>query len=66
MYGPGGVRLEIRIDELTDSPTGLQACTGPLQNGFFDLLGHSPPYRVWYSVSDPDDDTGLMYLRRVN
>jgi hypothetical protein len=42
-----------------DAPSGSSVALGG-----FELLGHSPPYAIWYGIGDPDEGQGLIYVRR--
>lgn len=60
-----GVTLYLDIVVPTRSPAGNLASCGPSNVDLFQLLGHSPPYRIWYNIGDPDEGQGLVYVRRV-
>jgi hypothetical protein len=30
----------------------------------FSVIGHSAPYRIWLGAGDPDNGTGIMFVRR--
>ncbi len=60
----GGVTLNISIEVPTPSATGKPPCA-PVSLSLFQLLGHSPPYRVWYNIGDPEDEMGATYVRRA-
>ena len=60
----GGVTLTVSIRVSTPSPIGKPSCD-PISLSLFQLLGHSPPYRFWYYIGDPDEETGLTYFRRI-
>ena len=49
--------LNLNISAPSPSTSGREPC-GPASLGLFQLLGHSPPYPVWYNIGDPDEEMG--------
>jgi hypothetical protein len=62
LWDGGEVRLEIDLQESTASANS-SSCA-PVSLNLFHLLGHSPPYRIWYNVGDPDEEQGLTYVQQ--
>lgn len=55
---------EIRFDAVhVASPldSGSVAPCGSQWGNEMDILGQSPPYRLWLSIGDPDNDTGIEF-----
>jgi hypothetical protein len=63
-YESGGVQIILNIDRPLPSTVTHQLSCGPASLGLFHLLGHSPPYRIWYNIGDPDNGMGLLYSRQ--
>jgi len=59
----GDVTISIDIKELAPAPPGAKPSCDTKNLGF-QLLGRSPPYKLWYYIGDPDEDTGLTFVRR--
>lgn len=59
-----GTTLDLNITVSTPAPTGNLPSCPPTHLGLFELLGHSPPYRIWYNIGDPDDERGLTYVHQ--
>ncbi len=59
----GGVMLGISIKVSTSGASDKPPCA-PTSLSLIQLLGHSPPYRIWYNIGDPDNEMGLKYVRR--
>jgi len=59
-----GVTLNLDIQVSTPGSTGSRPSCGPSSLSLFQLLGHSPPYRIWYNIGDPDEGHGLTYVRQ--
>jgi hypothetical protein len=62
-YEDGEVTLTLDIKARTTSTGNRPSCDSTSLGGLT-LLGHSPPYRFWYYVGDPDDEQGLTYVRQ--
>jgi len=62
-YENGGLMLNLNISVPTPSASGREPCA-PASLSLFQLIGHSPPYRVWYNIGDPDEEMGAVYVRR--
>jgi hypothetical protein len=56
-----GVMLYLTIDELTPVPGHRPLCGRAGLFGVFEVLGHSRPFRIWYTIGDPDREQGLTY-----
>jgi hypothetical protein len=63
LSGDGEVMLSLNIKVTTSAPPGNRPSCGPISLNGFTLLGHSPPYRFWYDIGDPDSEQGLTYAR---
>jgi hypothetical protein len=59
----GGVMLDISIKVPTPGVSNKPLCA-PASLSLIQVLGHSPPYRLWYGIGDPDNEMGLKYVRR--
>jgi|SRR5579859_15944 len=58
------VTLSLNIKMTAPAPPGNRPSCGSANLMLFNVLGHSPPYRVWYDIGDPDNDQGLTYVRQ--
>jgi hypothetical protein len=65
LYEGGGISLNLDIKVRTPALPGNRPSCGPASLSLFEVLGHSPPYRLWYNVGDPDEERGLTYLRQT-
>jgi hypothetical protein len=63
-YEGGGVTLSLDIKVPAPAPPGNRPSCGPASISVFEVLGHSPPYRLWYNIGDPDEEKGLTYVRQ--
>jgi hypothetical protein len=59
----GGVMLNLDIKDSAPTPAGHLPSCGAASLGL-ELLGQSPPYRIWLYIGDPDEDTGVAYVRQ--
>ncbi len=65
LYGaPGQIELNMHLLAARSADRGSLPACGPENFSSFVLLGHSLPYRLWYSIGDPDEDEGLLYGRQ--
>jgi len=58
-----GTRVTIYFTATKVRASASPVCARTPPGGIFNLLGHSPPYRMWYYVTDPDEDMGLLFVR---
>jgi hypothetical protein len=49
------VHVAVPSDSRAVAPCGSQWNDGMM------ILGQSPPYRLWLSIGDPDNDTGIEF-----
>jgi hypothetical protein len=64
LYGDGEVILSLDVKVRTTALPGNRPSCGPASLSVFNVLGHSPPYRLWYNIGDPDEEKGLTYMRQ--
>ncbi len=64
VWEAGDVTISIDIKEVAPAPLGAKPTCRPTSLGLFQLLGHSSPYKLWYYIGDPDEGTGLTFVRR--
>jgi hypothetical protein len=60
-----GVTIDLNIDVSSQTTLGASPNCGVTSPGLLQLLGHSPPYRIWYGIGDPDNGEGLTYSQQV-